>query len=123
MVLAPGFAHAEFHERAGIENTRGMPEFLWQSTDEVVGAALSVYDRGRAVCVPGAINTVAAAFSGTMPAGVGSQGRRASHPARLLTCDRAGRRVLPAPGGSWCQRALADLMPHRYPDTCHHSEW
>jgi short-subunit dehydrogenase len=67
MVLAPGFTHTEFHERAGIENTRGMPEFLWPSTDEVVGAALSVYDRGRAVCGPGAINTVAAAFSATMP--------------------------------------------------------
>ena len=33
-------------------------------------AALKAYDRGRAVCVPGAVNSVAAAFSGTMPAGI-----------------------------------------------------
>jgi uncharacterized protein len=70
MVLAPGFTHTEFHERAGIANKAQMPEFLWQSTDEVVTAALKAYGRGRAVCVPGPINGVAAAFSGTMPAGV-----------------------------------------------------
>ena len=70
MVLAPGFTHTEFHERSGIGNKHQMPEFLWQSCDEVVTAALKAYDRGRAVCVPGPINTVAAAFSGAMPAGV-----------------------------------------------------
>jgi short-subunit dehydrogenase len=70
MVLAPGFTHTEFHVRAGVDNKDQMPEFLWQSSDEVVTAALKAYDRGRAVCVPGPINTVAAAFSGTMPAGV-----------------------------------------------------
>lgn len=70
MVLAPGFTHTEFHLRAGIANDGQMPEFLWQSTDEVVAAALKAYERGRAVCVPGPINAVAAAFSGTLPAGV-----------------------------------------------------
>jgi hypothetical protein len=70
MVLAPGFTHTEFHERAGIDHEAQMPEFLWQSCDEVVNAALKSYGRGRAVCVPGPINNVAAAFSGSMPAGV-----------------------------------------------------
>lgn len=70
MVLAPGFTHTEFHLRAQVDNTHKMPEFLWQSPDEVVGAALHAYDRDRAVCVPGAINTVAAAFSGSLPAGI-----------------------------------------------------
>lgn len=70
MVLAPGFTHTEFHVRANVENDQAMPEFLWQSPEEVVTAALKAYDRGRAVCVPGAMNSVAAAFSGTMPAGI-----------------------------------------------------
>jgi len=70
MVLAPGFTRTEFHERAQIENTESMPDFLWQSAEEVVKTALKSYDRGRAVCVPGAMNNVAAAFSGSMPAGV-----------------------------------------------------
>ena len=70
MVLAPGFTHTEFHVRAGVDNKDQMPEFLWQSADDVVATALKAYDRGRAVCVPGPINTVAAAFSGAMPAGV-----------------------------------------------------
>jgi short-subunit dehydrogenase len=70
MVLAPGFTHTEFHERAGVANKDRLPEFLWQSADEVVTAALKAYESGRAVCVPGPINTVAAALSGAMPAGV-----------------------------------------------------
>lgn len=70
MVLAPGFTHTQFHERAGIDRTGSMPEFMWQTPDEVVDAALRAYDRGRAVCVPGALNGVAAAFSATVPAGI-----------------------------------------------------
>jgi hypothetical protein len=70
MVLAPGFTHTEFHVRAQVDNKESMPEFLWQSPEEVVTAALKAYDRGRAVCVPGAVNSVAAAFSATMPAGI-----------------------------------------------------
>jgi short-subunit dehydrogenase len=70
MVLAPGFTHTQFHVRAQVENTGSMPEFLWQTPPEVVKAALKAYDKGRAVCIPGAMNRVAAAFSGSMPAGV-----------------------------------------------------
>ena len=70
MVLAPGYTHTEFHIRAQVDNTKSMPEFLWQTPDEVVKSALKAYEKGRAVCVPGGLNSVAAAFSGTMPAGV-----------------------------------------------------
>jgi hypothetical protein len=70
MVLAPGFTRTEFHVRAKVENTGSMPGFIWQRPEEVVNAALKAYDKGRAVCIPGAINTVAAAFSGSMPAAV-----------------------------------------------------
>ena len=70
MVLAPGFTHTEFHLRAGIGDQGQVPEFLWQSADEVVAAALRDYDRGKAVCIPGPINTTAAAFSGSLPAGI-----------------------------------------------------
>ncbi len=71
MVLAPGFTHTQFHERAAMDNVSSMPEFLWQSPEEVVATALKSFDRGRAVCVPGAVNVVSAAFSATVPAGIG----------------------------------------------------
>lgn len=70
MVLAPGFTHTEFHERAKADGMKSMPEFLWQSSNEVVATALHDYERGVAVCIPGAVNKVAAAFSTVMPAGV-----------------------------------------------------
>jgi short-subunit dehydrogenase len=70
MVLAPGFTRTEFHLRAGIDNTDQAPGFLWQSADEVAEAAMKTYDKGRAVCLPGALNVAAAAFSASMPAGV-----------------------------------------------------
>jgi short-subunit dehydrogenase len=70
MVLAPGFTHTEFHKRANVDNKDQTPGFLWQSADEVAQIAMKAYDRGRAVCVPGAVNVMAAAFSGTMPAAV-----------------------------------------------------
>ena len=68
MVLAPGFTRTEFHERAGI--TGALPEIFWQDADDVVDQALRDYDKGRAVCIPGALNVAAAAFSASLPAGV-----------------------------------------------------
>ena len=69
MALAPGFTHTEFHSRAGIEG-RGMPEFLWQDADEVVERALQAYEKGRAVCVPGALNVNRGRVQRVAPAGV-----------------------------------------------------
>ena len=70
MVLAPGFTHTEFHERAKVDDDAGMPEVFWQSAEEVAEAALKAYERGHAVCVPGAVNRAATAFSGIFPAGI-----------------------------------------------------
>ena len=69
MVLAPGFTHTEIHDRAEIDEVT-LPKFVWQMPDEVVAVALKAYDKGRAVCIPGAANAVTAAFSGSLPAGI-----------------------------------------------------
>jgi uncharacterized protein len=67
--LAPGFTHTEFHAVSG-DDVSQLPGVLWQSPQEVVDAALRAYDRGRAVCTPGPLNTAAALVSGSLPAGV-----------------------------------------------------
>jgi short-subunit dehydrogenase len=68
MALAPGFTHTEFQEHS--INPRGLPEFVWQSPDTVVSTAMRAFDRGRTVCITGAVNVVAAAASSVMPAAV-----------------------------------------------------
>lgn len=69
LTLAPGFTHTEFHAVSG-DDVSQLPDVLWQNPPEVVDAALRAYDRGRAVCTPGPLNTAAAVFSGSLPAGV-----------------------------------------------------
>ncbi len=69
MVLAPGYTHTEFHEQAAMPVDHS-PELLWQSPETVVDAALRAYERGRVVCTPGPLNTMAAAFSATLPAAI-----------------------------------------------------
>jgi uncharacterized protein len=68
MVLAPGFTHTEFQEKS--IDPRGLPAFVWQSADTVAATALSAFDRGRTVCITGAVNVAAAAASKVMPAAV-----------------------------------------------------
>jgi short-subunit dehydrogenase len=69
MLVCPGYTHTEFHERAGLGPT-DVPEFLWQSADAVVAAALRDLDRGRSVSIPGVLNQTAAAMSSMAPAGI-----------------------------------------------------
>jgi short-subunit dehydrogenase len=69
MVVCPGYTHTEFHERAGLGPT-ALPEFVWQSPDEVVAAALRDLDRGRALSIPGALNKVLCAMTSVAPAGI-----------------------------------------------------
>jgi hypothetical protein len=69
MLVCPGYTHTEFHDRAELGPT-DLPEFLWQSADEVVAAALRDLDRGRSVSIPGVLNQTAAAFSSVAPAGI-----------------------------------------------------
>ena len=69
MLVCPGYTHTEFHDRAGL-GPSDVPEWVWQSADTVVAAALRDLDRGRAVSIPGLLNQAAAAMSSAAPAGV-----------------------------------------------------
>jgi len=69
MLVCPGYTHTEFHDRAGLGAT-DLPEFVWQSADAVVAAALRDLDRGRSVSIPGAMNQAAAALSSMAPAAI-----------------------------------------------------
>jgi uncharacterized protein len=69
MLVCPGYTHTEFHDRAELGAT-DLPEFVWQSADDVVAAALRDLDRGRSVSIPGLLNQTAAAFSSVAPAGI-----------------------------------------------------
>ena len=68
MVVAPGYTRTEFQD-ASFE-PRALPGFVWQSADTVAATAMRAFDRGRAVCITGAVNVVAAAASSVMPASV-----------------------------------------------------
>ena len=69
MLVCPGFTHTEFHERAGL-GPSDVPEFFWQSADEVVDAALRDLDRRRTVSIPGGLNRALSALSSAAPAGL-----------------------------------------------------
>jgi short-subunit dehydrogenase len=69
MLVCPGYTHTEFHDRAGL-GPSDVPEWVWQSADTVVAAALRDLDRGRAVSIPGLLNQAAAAMSSAAPAGI-----------------------------------------------------
>jgi uncharacterized protein len=66
MVLSPGFTRTEFQQRAGFDSSE-VPGFLWQDAPTVVQHALRAYDKGRAECVPGPLNTATAAFTAVTP--------------------------------------------------------
>jgi hypothetical protein len=68
MVVAPGFTRTEF--QAESFSPGDVPAFVWQSADAVAATALRAYDRGRVVCITGALNVVTAAASSVLPAGV-----------------------------------------------------
>lgn len=68
MVVAPGFTHTEFQESSF--SPTDVPEFAWQSADDVAATAMRAYDRGRTVCITGALNAATAAASSVMPAAV-----------------------------------------------------
>jgi uncharacterized protein len=66
MVLSPGFTRTEFQTRAGFDSS-DVPGFLWQDAATCVQHALRAYDKGRAECVPGALNAVTATFTAAAP--------------------------------------------------------
>jgi short-subunit dehydrogenase len=51
-VVAPGFVHTEFHQRAGMDMRR-VPGIFWLDPEDVVDAALRAHRRGKVLTVPG----------------------------------------------------------------------
>jgi uncharacterized protein len=66
-VVEPGFTRTEFQERAGLKEGAGMPDFVWQSADEVADATLAAARKGQALVVPGVHNRVAAGLTALVP--------------------------------------------------------
>ncbi len=50
--LCPGFTRTEFHQR-GRMKMKGLPEFMWLDSDQLVAAAWSDAQSGKAVSIPG----------------------------------------------------------------------
>lgn len=64
--LCPGLTRTEFQDRAEFD-TSHIPDFLWQSADEVAAAGLKGVDQNRANVVPGGLNRVGAGLLNTLP--------------------------------------------------------
>lgn len=64
--VCPGFTRTEFQVRSGATG-EGMPDFVWQSADEVARGALDALDRNRAVWIPGALNTAMGWIADALP--------------------------------------------------------
>ena len=64
--LAPGATRTEFQERANYGTTH-LPDFVWQSAEEVAAAALDGLAQGRALVVPGVLNKALAAGTHLAP--------------------------------------------------------
>jgi short-subunit dehydrogenase len=69
MTLCPGFTRTEFHERMDVKRD-AVPRLLWLDVDRVVDDALSDYDAGKALSIPGKRYKVITAVSRHVPAGV-----------------------------------------------------
>jgi short-subunit dehydrogenase len=66
LLLAPGFVHTEFHQRADLDMSR-FPEWAWLDVDPVVDTALRDLARGRTVSVPDLRYKVAAQLARHLP--------------------------------------------------------
>jgi uncharacterized protein len=52
--LCPGFTHTEFHDRAGIDKSKGVPAWLWLDAEYVVRESLNAaFGDGPVVVIPG----------------------------------------------------------------------
>lgn len=64
--LCPGFTRTEFQDRADYDTSK-LPDFVWQSAEEVAAAGLAGVAANRAVVVPGAKNKVGASLINALP--------------------------------------------------------
>ena len=67
--LCPGLTRTEFQDRAEWDSS-SIPDFLWQSADEVARAGLRAAAANRAVEVPGALNKAASSGTRMLPMAV-----------------------------------------------------
>ena len=64
--LCPGFTRTEFHER-GRMKMKGLPEFMWLDSDQLVARSWSDAQSGKAVSVPGWQYKLLVGFIATLP--------------------------------------------------------
>jgi short-subunit dehydrogenase len=60
MVLCPGPVRTEFDQVAGVEDYMEIAKPMTMSVERCVSTAMKAFDRGRTICVPGALNAVLA---------------------------------------------------------------
>ena len=67
--LCPGFTRTEFHER-GRMKMKGLPEFMWLDSDQLVARSWSDAQKGKAVSIPGWQYKLLVGFISILPRGM-----------------------------------------------------
>ncbi len=67
--LCPGFTRTEFHER-GRMKMKGLPEFMWLDSDQLVSWSWSDAQNGKAVSIPGWQYKLLVGFISILPRGM-----------------------------------------------------
>lgn len=67
--LCPGFTRTEFHER-GRMKMKGLPEFMWLDSDQLVARSWSDAQGGKAVSIPGWQYKLLVGFISILPRGI-----------------------------------------------------
>ena len=67
--LCPGFTRTEFHER-GRMKMKGLPEFMWLDSDQLVARSWSDAQGGKAVSIPGWQYKLLVGFISILPRGM-----------------------------------------------------
>jgi hypothetical protein len=67
--LCPGFTRTEFHER-GRMKMKGLPEFMWLDSDQLVARSWSDAQGGKAVSIPGWQYKLLVGFISILPRGL-----------------------------------------------------
>jgi short-subunit dehydrogenase len=67
--LCPGFTRTEFHER-GRMKMKGLPDFVWLDSDQLVARSWSDAQKGKAVSIPGWQYKLLVGFISILPRGM-----------------------------------------------------